>query len=365
MAESEGKEGRLARGFRTIKTATKATAYATVLGLVAKGAANLHSPRQEVTEDATSVARHVEAARQEGGVMFGHLADTMTPGLNKINDILSAPNPKSTGKMGVEIVPLGDGTFRTEFGVVTKDQKDLIDTAVENEKKNFQDSMSPEAWNNLRKYEGLIKHYADKYHINEDTFFEMIGMESHGDPFAESEAGAAGFGQLMPKTGEALNLKVVPDDDPNIQGMTPDEVKAYRIQHDQRYDPDLNLDASARLAASLQEKYVNELIAYQIYHDGDLLGFQALQTFVKNTYGYDLLDPNDSSIGSDEVSARLRVLQEAIVGNEDRKPIGVIDYLSSGLVSEEGHKYTFRLKGVGLAIAEDKAKLVAAAQNQN
>lgn len=79
-------------------------------------------------------------------------------------------------------------------------------------------------------YDDKIKHYASKYSVDPKIFRNLIQTESSFNPHARSAAGAMGLGQLMPDTAAGLGVK-------------------------NPYDPDENLDASARYLAQNLKRY--------------------------------------------------------------------------------------------------------------
>lgn len=267
-------------------------------------------------------------------------------------------------RVGIEPI-LGDGTMKTEFGVITPQQKNLIDIAISNEKKNLDLSMTPKDWDNVFKYEGLVRDIAKQHGIDGDDLLKIVVLESHGDPYAESSVGAAGLTQEKPEFAEKFGLKVVKDDDPNVQGMTIDEIREYRIANDERYNPKRNLEAAAQSIADNILKFKDKRIAYQVHHDGDPLVWEALGEFVFKKYGYKLSDPTDVNIGSEdadynEAIRRLGENQDAILGTNrfaggNEKPIGIVDLYSTGLLSSGGgDRYAYLMSGAGKLIVEKR-----------
>lgn len=275
----------------------------------------------------------------------------------------------------VSIEPIsGDGMIKTEFGVITPEQKSLIDIAISNEKKNLDLSMTPEDWANVFKYEGLVKDIAEEHGIDGNDLLEIVVLESHGDPHAESPVGAAGLTQEKPEFAEKFGLKVVKDDDPSIQGMTPDEIKEFRMANDERYKPERNLEAAAQSIADNILKFKDKRIAYQVHHAGDRLIWEAVGDFVYKKYGYKLPYPIDVDIGSDDANyneaiRRLGENQDAIMGKNpfaggNEKPIGIVDLYSTGLLdSDGGDRYAYLMSGAGKLIVEKRAALAQVTPN--
>ena len=93
-------------------------------------------------------------------------------------------------------------------------------------------------------YDNQIRGAAEKYGIPLEEAYALFDTESDFNPNAVTPTGATGLGQLVKGTASDL-------------GLTPE----------QRYDPDLNIDASLRYYAQMRERFGPE-DAYRAYNTG-------------------------------------------------------------------------------------------------
>ena len=89
-------------------------------------------------------------------------------------------------------------------------------------------------------YSNLISQYSAQYNVPASILSSLIQVESGGNQYAVSSAGAEGLGQLMPATAQELGITNV-------------------------FDPSQNIGGSAKYLSQLYDKYQNwhdALIAY-------------------------------------------------------------------------------------------------------
>jgi len=95
-----------------------------------------------------------------------------------------------------------------------------------------------------RNIDHLVKQKCLKYGVDENLVRSMIKMESGGNPYAVSKAGARGLMQLMPSTAKMLGVE-------------------------DSFDPDQNLDGGIRYIKRLLNRYQGkEELALAAYHSG-------------------------------------------------------------------------------------------------
>lgn len=123
---------------------------------------------------------------------------------------------------------------------------DLVSPSLKNKVSQLysnSDIFSGESNNSLlgntpQKIRDLVGKTAQNHGIPQTLFNKLIGLESSFNPFAKSSKGAMGLGQLMPETAKELNLDI---DKPHGHGSV--------------WDPESNLDASARYLRRLYSNY--------------------------------------------------------------------------------------------------------------
>lgn len=122
---------------------------------------------------------------------------------------------------------------------------------VENARKNLDKYNGPEMAASVAQYEELIRKYAKKYDIPPDFLIGMIMLESKGDRFAVSEAGAKGLTQMGDLIAKKHNLYISDGDD------------------DDRFDPEKIIEATASELAQSKEKEGTLAGAVQEWHMGE------------------------------------------------------------------------------------------------
>lgn len=324
-------------------------------------------PGENYNQVVQGVHRSIEAVQDPLGASRDLVVAANNLGARAIigvEDSIYDDKPQKVEAVKSVNVETDGGIIHSEYGDVTPQQLELIDIAIGQEKDNLDSTMTDEDWANVFKYEGLIKEVGGEYGLDDD-FIGLIIMESHADPYAESPAGAAGFGQLMPKFAEHYGLKVVWDDDPAIAGMTEDEIKEYRIKNDERYNGRKNLVATATSLKENIEKFKNKKIAELVHHDGDGRVWGALKKAIYDKYGYNLPDLFDESLSTQVAGDRLQEYQDTIEGKNknlpEAGPIGLVDLLKTGEFNGEGSdggaRYMYLIDGAKLDLNEKKVGL--------
>lgn len=92
----------------------------------------------------------------------------------------------------------------------------------------------------LEKVENVIAQSASTYKVDPDLIKAVISIESAGNPNAESNKGAKGLMQLMPKTAKEMGVKDINDPQQNVQGGT-----KYLSQLLGQYDGNMELALAA------------------------------------------------------------------------------------------------------------------------
>lgn len=118
-------------------------------------------------------------------------------------------------------------------------------------------------------YDGIFQKAADSHGVSYDLLRKLSFNESSFNPKAVSKTGPKGIMQFTRNTARAMGLNVTDGDD------------------DGRYNPELAIDAGAKLLASLVKKYNgDELKAALAYNQGEgLAGAPQLQAYDKGDFG--------------------------------------------------------------------------------
>ena len=117
-------------------------------------------------------------------------------------------------------------------------------------------------------YDGIFQKAADSHGVSYDLLRKLSFNESSFNPEAVSKTGPKGIMQFTRNTARAMGLNVTDGDD------------------DDRYRPELAIDAGAKLLASLVKKYDgDELKAALAYNQGEgPVGSKQLQAYDKGEY---------------------------------------------------------------------------------
>ncbi|UUB20402.1 hypothetical protein [Klebsiella phage vB_KpnP1] len=118
-------------------------------------------------------------------------------------------------------------------------------------------------------YDGIFRKAADSHGVSYDLLRKLSFNESSFNPKAVSKTGPKGIMQFTRNTARAMGLNVTDGDD------------------DGRYNPELAIDAGAKLLASLVKKYNgDELKAALAYNQGEgPAGSPQLQAYDKGDFG--------------------------------------------------------------------------------
>lgn len=118
-------------------------------------------------------------------------------------------------------------------------------------------------------YDGIFQKAADSHGVSYDLLRKLSFNESSFNPKAVSKTGPKGIMQFTRNTASAMGLNVTDGDD------------------DGRYNPELAIDAGAKLLASLVKKYNgDELKAALAYNQGEgPAGAPQLQAYDKGDFG--------------------------------------------------------------------------------
>lgn len=118
-------------------------------------------------------------------------------------------------------------------------------------------------------YDGIFQKAADSHGVSYDLLRKLSFNESSFNPKAVSKTGPKGIMQFTRNTARAMGLNVTEGDD------------------DGRYNPELAIDAGAKLLASLVKKYDgDELKAALAYNQGEgPAGAPQLQAYDKGDFG--------------------------------------------------------------------------------
>ncbi|QOV07543.1 membrane-bound lytic murein transglycosylase F [Klebsiella phage 066058] len=118
-------------------------------------------------------------------------------------------------------------------------------------------------------YDGIFQKAADSHGVSYDLLRKLSFNESSFNPKAVSKTGPKGIMQFTRNTARAMGLNVTDGDD------------------DGRYNPELAIDAGAKLLASLVKKYNgDELKAALAYNQGEgPAGTPQLQAYDKGDFG--------------------------------------------------------------------------------
>lgn len=118
-------------------------------------------------------------------------------------------------------------------------------------------------------YDGIFQKAADSHGVSYDLLRKLSFNESSFNPKAVSKTGPKGIMQFTSNTARAMGLNVTGGDD------------------DGRYNPELAIDAGAKLLASLVKKYNgDELKAALAYNQGEgPAGAPQLQAYDKGDFG--------------------------------------------------------------------------------
>lgn len=118
-------------------------------------------------------------------------------------------------------------------------------------------------------YDGIFQKAADSHGVSYDLLRKLSFNESSFNPKAVSKTGPKGIMQFTRNTARAMGLNVTDGDD------------------DGRYNPELAIDAGAKLLASLVKKYNgDELKAALAYNQGEgPAGATQLQAYDKGDFG--------------------------------------------------------------------------------
>ncbi|MFK9938726.1 transglycosylase SLT domain-containing protein, partial [Klebsiella pneumoniae] len=118
-------------------------------------------------------------------------------------------------------------------------------------------------------YDGIFQKAADSHGVSYDLLRKLSFNESSFNPKAVSKTGPKGIMQFTRNTARAMGLNVTDGDD------------------DGRYNPELAIDAGAKLLANLVKKYNgDELKAALAYNQGEgPAGAPQLQAYDKGDFG--------------------------------------------------------------------------------
>ncbi len=106
-----------------------------------------------------------------------------------------------------------------------------------------------------KKYENLVKLYAEQYQVNENLIYAIIKAESNFEPKAVSQKGAKGLMQLMEETAKDVATKL------------DNKIKPENIS-DKLLDVDTNIELGTKYVSILLEKYKYIEIALVAYNAG-------------------------------------------------------------------------------------------------
>lgn len=122
--------------------------------------------------------------------------------------------------------------------------------------------------NKPSEYDGIFQQAADKHGVSYDLLRKLAFNESSFNPRAKSKTGPIGIMQFTKATGKAMGLRITGGDD------------------DDRYNPELAIDAAARHLAQLTGKFNgDELKAALAYNQGEgRLGAAQLQAYDKGDF---------------------------------------------------------------------------------
>ncbi|WP_198157611.1 phage tail length tape measure family protein [Methylobacterium nodulans] len=199
-----------------------------------------------------SVAASVRAAEfNNRTVGFSPVAKEVARGQQRYLDELQArgidPNGLSSAQIRADYEGRIANADSRDLASLTKSRDEALQNALTREglARELQldtDRIKKETYNNSSgryaisinqvpdRYRDMVYHAANRYGLNADFFASLIKQESGFNPNALSKAGAQGMGQLMPDTARGLGVRNV-------------------------WDPDENLDASARLLSQLMRQY--------------------------------------------------------------------------------------------------------------
>ncbi len=122
---------------------------------------------------------------------------------------------------------------------------------VQNTRESLDEYNGPEMAAEISQYEELIRQSAKKYDFPADILIGIVGLESKGDRFAQSSAGAKGLTQMGDLVARKHNLHISDGED------------------DDRFDPEKIIPATARELAQLSEKEGTIAGAVQEWHMGE------------------------------------------------------------------------------------------------
>ncbi len=122
---------------------------------------------------------------------------------------------------------------------------------VQNARESLDEYNGPEMAANVAQYDELIRKSAKENDISADILFGIVGLESKGDKFAVSSAGAKGLTQMGDLVARKHNLRLSDGED------------------DDRFDPEKIIPATANELAQLSEKEGTIAGAIQEWHMGE------------------------------------------------------------------------------------------------
>lgn len=162
---------------------------------------------------------------------------------------------------------------------------------VEEARADLDSHNGPEMAANISEYDALIRASAEKYDISSDMIIGIVGLESKGDRFAQSRAGAKGLTQMGDLVAKKHNLHISEGND------------------DDRFDPEKIIPATASELAQLRDKEGTLAGAVQEWHMGEdqYQGFK--RTFLAKM-GVDVPDINVQP-ENDSPEAMQRAYEEA------------------------------------------------------
>lgn len=194
----------------------------------------------------------------------------------------------------IEMLPR-ETSFNLLYGNLSNRQKMDARMEIAREKQIIESNLSFGQLADIESYESLIKSSAEKYDVPADLLLGLVIVESRGDPFAISDAGAKGLTQMMDEMAQNHNLKISDD------------------LGDQRFNPELILPAAAREISEAHSRYGDWSLALWEWHAGAPQVYEAIKIYLSNR-NLDLPDINVES--EEEAMARMGEYKKAIAARK-------------------------------------------------